>query len=479
MMVSKPCEHPDVPHRPGYTRGEYESVELIREIPKKGNESSSSGSVSSAKKSDAKQKENSPDESKSQSPDPEADGEDEEMNPVEWIMVTRSDPGGNIPKWMVNKGTPGSVGTDAAKFVNWAMQDEKAPNHDDSPSGSNNSSHSTGHKWSEPAHDEHSEDDSDTDLTDTEVRTRHGLIASVTGLLNSGFERYAPQAFLDYMPHHHGLPGSFPVGDGTDATADSISQSTKVSSTKNGRSTDSFATREADHASLSSARSEGAIPVAEIGPNNLPPKELMEMTKDGKLSSHEKELAKLALRKREIDNKLETIRSELDKLHVPPQSKPLIPSKVLLNDIDSDTSGMPKRVAENRSSTPASSHRGNSSEGQSSQTQTPEPPAHMHKAAAHLYHEESKLLKQLSKIEANQIKVASKIEARQKKEAERSEKTKSKSEVENLRSEVKDLKKEVSNLRAERQKWVEIVASLQAENAKLAARNEDGGSVKT
>lgn len=471
MMVSKPCEHPDIPHKNGYTRGEYESVELIREIPKQGT-GSSSGSVSSGNKSP---KQSSSDESKPQSPAADGALDDEDTNPVEWIMVTRSDPGGNIPKWMVNKGTPGSVGADAAKFVNWAIKDETASKKKSTSSGGA-SSPVTEPKLGEPAGDENSEEDEDTDLTDTDVQSHHGLIASVTGLLNSGLERYAPQAFLDYIPHHHDVPGSFPQTDADD----SVSQSTKASSNKHGRSADYFTTGDPDHASLASTRSGGATPAIDLGPNDLPPKELMEMTKDGKLSSHEKELAKLALRKREIDAKLDTIRTELDKLHVPSQSALVPMSKGLLNDIDSDTSGMRKRAAENRSSTPASSHRGgDSSEGQSSHTQTPEPPAHIHKAAAQLYHEESKLLKQLRKVEANQLKVASKIEAKHKKETERSERTKSKSEVENLRSEVKDLKKEISKLRAERQKWVDIVATLQAENTKLAATSAESKSGKS
>jgi hypothetical protein len=475
IMVSRPCEHPDVQHKTGYTRGEYESVELIREIPKQGT-TSSSDSVSSGKKSEMQ---DISDESKSQSPNADGSVDDEDMNPVEWIMVTRSDPGGNIPKWMVNKGTPGSVGADAAKFVNWAIKDETIPEKDSIQSGGA-SSHNSQSKSGEPVDDEHSvAEDSDTDLTDLEVQSHHGLIASVTGLLNTGLERYAPQAILDYIPHHHDLPGSFPQTDADADFDDSISQSTKASSNNHGRETNYSAIRDPDHVSISSARSGAVSPALEIGPNNLPPKELMEMTKDGKLSSHEKELAKLALRKREIDTKLDQVRGELDKLQYPSQSSLQPPSKGLIADIDSDTSGMIKRAAENRSSTPASSHKGeNSSEGNSSQTQTPEPPAHMHKAASQLFHEESKLLKQLRKVEESQIKVASKIEAKQKKKAERSEKTKSKSEVEALRSEIKHLKKEVSKLRDERQKWVDIVAALQAENSKLAAKNDDSGSGK-
>jgi hypothetical protein len=53
---------------------------------------------------------------------------DPEANPVEWIMITRSDPGGGIPRFMVERGTPGSIVADAYKFLNWAtQQDEDVP----------------------------------------------------------------------------------------------------------------------------------------------------------------------------------------------------------------------------------------------------------------------------------------------------------------------------------------------------------------
>lgn len=67
-------------------RGFYESIEMIREIPLA------------------------------------ADGgaEDAETNPVEWIMVTRSDPGGGIPRFMVERNVPSSIVLDAVKFLDWA-----------------------------------------------------------------------------------------------------------------------------------------------------------------------------------------------------------------------------------------------------------------------------------------------------------------------------------------------------------------------
>jgi hypothetical protein len=42
MVVSKPCKHPDAAPRDGYIRGQYESVEFIREIAPKGPRKSAS-----------------------------------------------------------------------------------------------------------------------------------------------------------------------------------------------------------------------------------------------------------------------------------------------------------------------------------------------------------------------------------------------------------------------------------------------------
>ncbi|XPS81172.1 hypothetical protein M3J09_013113 [Ascochyta lentis] len=83
MVVSIPVSHPEAPPRDGMVRGFYESIEMIREIPLEGNE-------------------------------------DAETNPVEWIMVTRSDPGGGIPRFMVERNVPSSIVADAIKFLDWA-----------------------------------------------------------------------------------------------------------------------------------------------------------------------------------------------------------------------------------------------------------------------------------------------------------------------------------------------------------------------
>ncbi|KAL2164244.1 hypothetical protein VTH06DRAFT_3460 [Thermothelomyces fergusii] len=38
---------------------------------------------------------------------------------IEWSMITRSDPGGSVPRFMVEKGTPGGIINDAGRFLDW------------------------------------------------------------------------------------------------------------------------------------------------------------------------------------------------------------------------------------------------------------------------------------------------------------------------------------------------------------------------
>jgi hypothetical protein len=488
IMISKPCDHPDIRNKPGYTRGEYESVELIREIPKNNGSGSGSPSQGSNKNggsssSNLQRSEGLPEQNGA------GDGEDEEMNPVEWIMVTRSDPGGNIPRWMVDKGTPRSVGADAAKFINWAVQDDKPPKQEESTdtgaadglSGANAKSERSANGYgSDQA------DDSDSEYVSLDSdgeHSHHGLIASVTGLLNTGLERFAPQV-LGYGSHHDVSGDPPPEVSHTDADGMTHLSPKSVQEDKPALDAGYSTSRERDAASLSSTNSEQAASAIDVAHNNLSPEELIKMTKNGNLSSHEKELAKLAIRKREVEVKLDEVRAELDKLQISsqPPSVSGTPRKGI-SEVDSDNSEMRKRAATNMSSKPPSTRTQqsqsqpqgeNSNEEKSSpaQTATPDPPAHHSKAASHFLNGESKLLKQLRKIEASQLKVASKIQSKQRKDAERSEKSKNKSEVDNLKHEVHDLKKELKQLRSERQKWIDLVASLQAENTKLAAKLE-------
>ena len=167
MIISKPCDHPETQPRNGYVRGNYESVEFIREVPRrptktmssldlsklgagKGNPLEKEALLRSAEKEKAnalttthenrstsdlnvatkgserpsrrRGKTISFSESRADDLRNEDDEYDPELNPVEWIMVTRSDPGGSVPRFMVDRGTPGSIVADASKFLDWACQ---------------------------------------------------------------------------------------------------------------------------------------------------------------------------------------------------------------------------------------------------------------------------------------------------------------------------------------------------------------------
>lgn len=111
MIVSKPCMHAECPPRQGIIRGSYESVEFIREVP-----IDNAGVTRSLSSTDLNSpKETIPQESasseKGQGPGP--------TTAIEWIMVTRSDPGGSVPRFMIEKGTPPGIVNDTAKFITW------------------------------------------------------------------------------------------------------------------------------------------------------------------------------------------------------------------------------------------------------------------------------------------------------------------------------------------------------------------------
>lgn len=133
IIVSKPCKHPDCPPREGIIRGQYESVEMIREIPVDAG-ASSKASLSTADLPGR-------DEDGQTDARPPLKAQDREnllsdrMPPkaclVEWNMITRSEPGGSVPRFMVEKGTPPGIVSDAGKFLKW-LRSECAQGHTDS-----------------------------------------------------------------------------------------------------------------------------------------------------------------------------------------------------------------------------------------------------------------------------------------------------------------------------------------------------------
>jgi hypothetical protein len=172
MVISRPCLHTDAAPRDGYVRGQYESVEYIREVSinqprlnsasttnlSGGNPSSRNSALGKAIlrndtknhsslmidgdvlgdiKASASESETLPgggrargktisfdisrgSSAKGERIDNPGNQDELESNPVEWIMITRSDPGGSVPRFMVERGTPGGIVSDASKFLDWA-----------------------------------------------------------------------------------------------------------------------------------------------------------------------------------------------------------------------------------------------------------------------------------------------------------------------------------------------------------------------
>ncbi|CAN8096999.1 unnamed protein product [Discula destructiva] len=155
MVVSKPCGHPQCAPRTGYIRGSYESVEIIREVPTEKplrrihssidvskedietldahSKLSKEATLRAAARRPARESEQSLPHSMTELP-PHRDSVSWDLEPemaVEWIMVTRSDPGGSVPRFMVEKGTPGGIVNDAGRFTKW-LETKNPEDFDDS-----------------------------------------------------------------------------------------------------------------------------------------------------------------------------------------------------------------------------------------------------------------------------------------------------------------------------------------------------------
>ncbi|CAM1505582.1 Fc.00g112190.m01.CDS01 [Cosmosporella sp. VM-42] len=113
MIVSKPCQHPECPPRQGIIRGVYESVEIIREIPIDNPANKRSLSSADLGRDETRRRSGIP------ASDSESTAKEDAPMAVEWLMVTRSDPGGSVPRFLIEKGTPPGIVGDAGKFIKW------------------------------------------------------------------------------------------------------------------------------------------------------------------------------------------------------------------------------------------------------------------------------------------------------------------------------------------------------------------------
>ena len=435
MVVSKPCIHPQCPPRDGFIRGQYESVEFIRELPRKPKKSSSNldlpnhgtdapnGRPTSAASDEAVAEarkrgktisfaESRGAQARGEAMDTPHDESDDEGNPVEWIMITRSDPGGSVPRFMVERGTPGSIVADASKFLDWACKKEhpateteaeksvdagaqekdlEAPQTNghlaglDGPSGRTSPTPSG---LEEPGGEPQR----------AIAEPQGGLLANVANAAKTGIEAYAPQAVADRLPITQ--QPQLPTTEDT-TLSDRKEDVDELSTTA---STMSFASAEEgfdDSLSTKSSPTQGGSSKNPESPNQ---------------SRHEKELAKLNERKKALDEKFARSREKEVK------------DKEELTSKEQDR----LRKAEEK-----------------------------HKRE--IEKQEEKYKKEVAKLEAKRAKEASKEEDKRKKEQDKDEKGR-------LTRERDEARQELDVVKQERDILLDQVGALQKENTSLVAR---------
>ena len=475
MVISKPCIHPDTPQREGYIRGQYESVEFIREIPIKQppkksasttnllnhsrNRSSTLGKEAILRNAikhsppgsenglAAPEKESTSDSDLSHNDGGRARGktisfdrsrgsaakgedmdipryeDDCESNPIEWIMITRSDPGGSVPRFMVERGTPGGIVSDASKFLNWACakdigdfddddstlagedEDENAENrehrhdHERDLHNYQTNGHLAGLAEEQPVNGLASEPTSSEAVKSLETAKEdgvgyYGMVTGVAAAAGAMIASHTPQMITDH------LPGHIPQPNGS-ARRDSVST---VSS-------------ESSIGSFASAL-ENRMSRNDTEPNNDASsiKTTESQAQRRETALRDKELQKLEEKKRKLDEKLSKVREK-------------------------ETSKKSEDIAKEEEALRKAEE----------------------KHEKEVKRQEEKYKREVEKLEQKKQKEARKAEERKKKITEKDERTK-------LMRELEETRAEISVLRKERSIMLQQVGELQAENTALAAK---------
>ena len=411
MIVSKPCQHPDCPPRSGIIRATYESVEIIREIP-----ANAPGSKMPLSSTDLPGPVPTSDDAKV---DATASEQGEPPSTaVEWIMVTRSDPGGSVPRFMVDKGTPPGIVGDAGKFIKWVsaksvggfqtVTQEKPPT--PSLAGISEPRGDTIAHVSEPSEDVVRSTGAQGDTEADAIGSRNGLYEIITGavgaatsyVLSSGL-RGNLESSVESIGGHGGMSmGSMPGGLYEDEDEASLSDTSSIGS---------FASALEKRLTAEIKENENV----RVSENVRESHEGSRSDESKSQSTQERELKKLQERRRKLDENMAKMQERLDQKRQGEKEK----------DMASLAKAREKHEKE-------------------------------------FAKQEAKYRKELKKIEEKREQEERKAEDRRRKAIEREEKANLSLELERTRAERDVALKEVQLLQAQ-------VGELQAQNTTLAA----------
>ncbi|KAL2415631.1 hypothetical protein ABEF95_003757 [Exophiala dermatitidis] len=474
MIISKPCNHPKTQPRDGFIRGQYESVEFIREIPRKLKTTTSSTDLSrlsreqerkpaQQQKDDGERQhdnghltvDNKRSAARSLSPgarkrsatvgvpgEPQKSkdaGEhyDPEQNPVEWIMVTRSDPGGSVPRWMVERGTPASICADAVKFLDWACQQDD----DEDPSERGQSRPDANRResfasWeangtlagireqegslSAVADDQsqalatdaraHQETASEGKSSDESSQQSPASPSNLLGTVAETLGAYAPQVVRDHFPIATPRSGSSAEPTQSDEQHDPTRLDAQASAKRETENNDAAST--ISNTSFASADSH----ISSVDSRSVSSKSLSGRPESQLLQQHDKEIAKLAEQKAALEEKFQ-------------QQKEKIISQAH-KDTEKEQQALKKAEA---------------------------------KHERELKKQEEKHRKEIAKLEQKKQKEAKKLEEKKRKQQDKDEKARLIRERDEARAELDLLKKE-------QEIYIRQIGELQKENTMLVAR---------
>jgi hypothetical protein len=304
MVVSIPVNHEEAPPISGLVRARYESVEIIRELPRPEVTSQSTPALSNIPKL-GKQERASRDrgstigfaESRGSSAKGERidklDSGSTVPNPVEWIMITRSDPGGGIPRFMVERGTPAAIAGDAVKFLDWAAAKDvvAVEEEDEDDTQSDVGSLRTVNTLEVPLISRRL---SDSSTFEPSQATDTGVISSLTRAVLAGIDHYTPESVSE------GLQSVFPHSQANEE--DGLGDSTETSSMESFASAEQYTTAPdgvpggiPEHMRHDRGLSSSTT---SLGSNVAADKEMEQV--DSRL---EKELTRLEAKKKELDTR--------------------------------------------------------------------------------------------------------------------------------------------------------------------------------
>ncbi|KAK4507616.1 hypothetical protein PRZ48_001351 [Zasmidium cellare] len=319
MLVSKPVTHPDAPIRSGYVRGHYESVEMIREIPLSTAKSKSTSNLLSKTAEEHHGRERGHTVGFAESRGLDAKGEhvdvpshggqgsdevpdDPELNPVEWIMITRSDPGGGIPRFLVERGTPETMLQDVHKFFNWACSQDHIPDPDEDLEKQEEAAHEgeetqrqtedsiPGSVPNGDAQQDRSQQGPPRAATEPMApgqQSQGGILNNLTKAIEAGLDSYAPAVVANVVqPYLH-------TGQEPELSDDSSDTS----------SIDSFLSAE-EMRRLSTAPEQPEHQVMSTDNLSLASGDVSEASKDRKLNDHEKEVQKIMKKREKLNEQL-------------------------------------------------------------------------------------------------------------------------------------------------------------------------------